>query len=59
MSESFNSPVFGDFISYACAAMDKLVSEDDTSKLEELVVVPAQGVGAGLRGCDYLTFAQH
>jgi hypothetical protein len=37
--------------------MDKLVSEGDTGKLEELVVVPAQDVGAGLRGCDYLPFA--
>ena len=40
MSESFSSPMFGGFLGRACTAMDKLVSEDDTGKLEELVVVP-------------------
>jgi len=32
--------MFGGFLGRACTAMDKLVSEDDTGKLEELVVVP-------------------
>jgi hypothetical protein len=37
--------------------MDKLVSEDNKGKLEELIVVLARGVGVGIRGCDYLAFA--
>jgi hypothetical protein len=44
--------MFGDFLGRACTAMD---SEDDTSKLEELVVIPAQGVGAGIRLLEVVT----